>query len=102
LIEEVLLQGSGRTEEELVEDLLAHVFQSLPEAYQVEKIGTRDIKWECDCSYERLEQVLMTIGEEDLKTIIEEDGEAEMVCQFCTKRYHFEKEQLEKILEEIQ
>lgn len=101
LIEEVMLKGSGRTEEGLLDDLLTHVFEKMPEQYQVEKIGNREIKWECDCSRERLEQVLMTLGKDDLQTIIEEDGQAEMVCQFCTKKYHFEKNELEKILEEI-
>lgn len=101
LIEEVMLKSAGRMEEELLEDLLAHIFEKMPAEYQVEKIGDKEINWWCDCSRERLEQVLMTIGKEDLKTIIEEDGQAEMVCQFCTKKYHFEKSQLEKILEEI-
>lgn len=102
LIEEVMLKGLGRSEEGLLDDLLDHIFKDMPEEYKVEKIGNREIKWECDCSRERLEQVLMTIGEADLKKIIEEDGQAEMVCQFCTKKYHFEKDQLEKILEEMQ
>ena len=101
LIEETMLAGLGRTDEELVEDLMHRIFGSMPEEFQVEKLGSREIRWECDCSYERLEQVLMTIGEADLTSIIEEDGEAEMVCQFCRKKYHFEKSRLEKILEEI-
>ena len=101
LIEEVMIKASGRTEAELLEDLLVHIFEEMPEEYKVEKIGSREIKWECDCSRERLEQVLMTIGRDDLEKIINEDGHAEMVCQFCTKKYHFEKSELEKILEEI-
>ena len=59
---------------------------------------TRDMHWDCDCSMERLEKVLMTIGVQDLREIIEEDGQAEMVCQFCRKAYHFDKEHLERIL----
>ena len=55
--------------------------------------------WLCDCSMERLEKVLMTIGVQDLRQIIEEDGQAEMVCQFCCKKYHFDKEHLEAILQ---
>ena len=101
LIEEVMIKASGRTEAELLDDLLIHIFKELPEEYKVEKIGSRELKWECDCSRERLEQVLMTIGRDDLEKIINEDGQAEMVCQFCTKKYHFEKSELEKILEEI-
>ena len=57
--------------------------------------------WQCDCSEERLEKALMTIGEKDLTEIIEEDGEAELVCQFCLKKYHFDKDHLTRILASI-
>lgn len=99
LIEDVTEAGKGKTEEGLVHDLLAVIFKDMPEEYQVSAMGTREMHWVCDCSMERLEKVLMTIGVQDLKEIIEEDGQAEMVCQFCRKKYHFDKEHLEKILE---
>lgn len=102
LIEEVMLTGPGKTEEGLVEELLVKIFGEMPEEYQVEILGRREIRWNCDCSYERLEQVLMTIGRKDLQEILEEDGEAEMVCQFCTKKYHFDREKLTEILEELE
>lgn len=102
LIEEAMLAGPGKTEEGLLEDLLYKIFGSMPEEHQVEILGWRDIRWNCDCSYERLEQVLMTIGREDLREILEEDGEAELVCQFCTKKYHFDREKLTEILEELE
>lgn len=101
LIEEVMIKSLNRTEEGLLDELLIHIFENMPEEYKVDKIGDREIKWECDCSRERLEQVLMTIGRDDMEKIIKEDGHAEMVCQFCTKKYYFEKNELEKILEEI-
>lgn len=102
LIEEVLLKASGKTETQILDDLLANIFEEMPEEFKVKKIGSRELKWECDCSRERLEQVLMTIGKEDLEQIIKEDARAEMVCQFCRKKYQFDKAELEKILEEIQ
>ena len=43
----------------------------------------------------------MTIGRKDLTEIIEEDGQAELVCQFCESKYQFNKEELEQILEKI-
>ena len=99
LIEEVTAAGGGKTEEGLVHDLLDVIFKDMPEEYQVTAMETREMHWECDCSMERLEKVLMTVGVEDLRQIIEEDGQAEMVCQFCCKKYHFDKEHLEEILQ---
>lgn len=55
----------------------------------------------CDCSEERMEQALISIGRKDLKEIIDEDGKAELVCHFCRTRYQFGREQLEALLEQI-
>ena len=101
LIEEVTEAGKGKTEEGLVHDLLNTIFKDMPEEYQVEALEERDIQWNCDCSTDRMERALMSIGYTDLKEIIEEDGQAELQCQFCTKKYNFDKEQLEKLLEAI-
>ena len=101
IVEETVEAGKGKTEEGILQDMLDRVFGNMPEEFQVKVLGTRDLRWECDCSRERLEQVLMTIGRKDLTEIIEEDGQAELVCQFCLKKYHFTKEDLLKILESI-
>ncbi|QAT41879.1 Hsp33 family molecular chaperone HslO [Aminipila luticellarii] len=98
LIEEVLLQAAGKTEEGLLEALMAYIFKDMPEKYRPETLEFREIKWNCDCSEERLEQALMTIGRKDLTEILEEDGQAELVCQFCEKKYFFDKKHLEEIL----
>ena len=43
----------------------------------------------------------MTIGKEQLKELIKDDGKAEIKCQFCNKVYNFNKEELEEIFERI-
>lgn len=55
-------------------------------------------KYECDCSKERMEKALISLGEKELKKIIEEDGKLEMSCHFCNKKYNFNKEELENLL----
>lgn len=100
LIEEAEKLNVGKTPEAIMEGLLNTVFRDLPEEFAVEALEYRDIGWICDCSMERLEQVVMSIGSKDLKEIIEEDGEAELVCQFCGSKYHFDKDHLETLLEE--
>lgn len=101
LIDGVTESGAGKSETGLLQDLADAIFGQMPEEYQIEKLDEREILWNCDCSWQRLEKALMTIGKEDLKEIIEEEGEAELQCQFCLKKYHFDKEHLEKILEGI-
>lgn len=60
-----------------------------------------EIKYDCDCNKEKFEKGLISIGKEDLTKIIEEDGKAEIVCQFCNKKYNFSKEELENLLKKI-
>lgn len=76
---------------------------------QIAKIvtGDNDIKiiddtikpeYKCDCSREKIEKGLIAIGEKELQDIINTDGKAETVCLFCNKKYHFNKEELEKLI----
>ena len=97
LIERV--KGGGA--DESLRLLSQEIFGRIPQEFAIEELEIKNMDWNCDCSFERLEKILMTIGERDLKEIIEEDGEAELVCQFCLKKYKFDKAHLEKILASI-
>lgn len=101
IVEEATAQSDGQGEEKILSLMMDRIFGEMPDDYKVSGLEFRDLRWECDCSEERLEQVLMTIGEKDLSDIIEEDGQAELVCQFCCKKYHFDREHLERILASI-
>lgn len=81
--------------------ILKTIFQDMPEEFQVEPLEYRDLFWSCDCSTERMERALISIGEKDLREIYEEDGQAELVCQFCLSPYQFDRERLERLLAEI-
>lgn len=67
--------------------------------FEMEVKEKLDIALKCDCSEDRIEGALISLGEKELKGIIEEDGEAEVSCHFCNTKYKFNKEQLCKILE---
>ena len=53
--------------------------------------------YECKCSREKMENALVSIGKQEIRDIIDEQGEAEMTCQFCDKVYKFSREELEDI-----
>lgn len=99
IIEEAATAGAADID--LARQLLSNIFAGMPEEYEVEELEQREIRWECDCSRERIEAALTTIGENDLREIIEEDGQAELQCHFCLKKYDFDKEDLEAILDRI-
>ena len=56
-------------------------------------------KYKCGCSRERMEKALISIGKKELGDIINEQGSAEMTCQFCNNKYNFTKNELCTLLE---
>ena len=57
--------------------------------------------YECGCSKEKFAESLVTLGKKELTELIKEDEKAEIICQFCNKKYNFNKEELEEILNKI-
>ncbi|WP_027092165.1 Hsp33 family molecular chaperone HslO [Cohnella thermotolerans] len=60
---------------------------------------TIEPKFVCQCSQERVERTLISMGAEELRRLIEEDGEAEVQCHFCNEKYRFGRDQLSELLE---
>ena len=80
--------------------LLDIIFGKLPEEFRPRVLEERAISWLCDCSRERMEKALISIGKKDLSEIIEEDHGAELTCQFCRKKYRFTEPELIQLLQE--
>lgn len=57
--------------------------------------------YECDCSKEKIERGLISIGKIELQDIINTQGSIETTCHFCNKKYNFSKEELENLLKNI-
>ena len=55
-------------------------------------------EYKCNCSRERMERNLVSLGKKELQSIIDEQGKAELNCHFCKKTYTFNKPELEEIL----
>ena len=66
--------------------------------FELEILETHPISYRCYCSEERVTRALISMGKEELASMIAEQGEAELTCQFCDKVYHYTKEQLEALL----
>ena len=97
LTDEVCRDAEGRSVESIMEEFLKRAFLGLPDEFEVMPMDMLDIGWFCDCSEERLEQVVKSLGAKEIKNIIDEDGQAEITCQFCGTAYHFDRDHLEKL-----
>lgn len=61
-------------------------------------LNQAEIEYKCDCSRERVERALISMGEKELNEIIEEDGKCDVDCHFCNKKYHFNSDELNQLL----
>lgn len=59
-------------------------------------------RFRCDCSEERMEEALISLGKKELEEIVREDGKAELVCHFCRKKYQFDKNHLEALIKQME
>lgn len=59
------------------------------------------VEYYCNCSRERVEKALISLGKREIAKIIEEDGKATLHCHFCNKDYEFNEEDLMNILKKI-
>jgi molecular chaperone Hsp33 len=64
-------------------------------------LETKDIHFWCPCSKERTESVLMTLKPEEISSLMEQEEDVEVTCNFCNEHYHFSKDDLTKILEKM-
>jgi molecular chaperone Hsp33 len=53
----------------------------------LESLETRPVQFSCRCSLERVESTLCTLGAADIRSLAEEQGQAEVTCDFCMTRY---------------
>lgn len=84
----------GKSALELIRDVLGE--------FEIEVLETCPVEYRCYCSRERVVRALISMGTQEMKNLIEEQGQAEMTCQFCDQVYRFNREELEEILKQMQ
>ena len=84
------LLEEGNTPESLLEKVL--------EGFDVQINEKMDTRFHCNCSKERVEKALISIGRKELNEMIQEGKPIEMNCHFCNTNYNFTVEELKEIL----
>ena len=59
-------------------------------------LDEREVRYQCDCSRERTEQMLLSLGRKELEKLRDEDPHCEVVCHFCPTKYEFDLNKLVK------
>lgn len=82
----------GLTPEEILEEVLGKDNLKILETIPVE--------FKCQCSKERIGNAIISLGKDEIQSMIDEDGKAEAQCHFCNEMYHFPAEELKEMKEE--
>lgn len=72
--------------QDLIGDLQYHVLEKRP------------VKFQCNCTKERVSGALISLGREGFEEILE-DKQAELICHFCNEHYQFDEEELRELYE---
>ena len=73
--------SKGQTPEEMVDALLGTIVSRVVERGPV--------RFRCRCSRRKVQQVLISLGDAELREILAEQGQVEVLCNFCSARYVF-------------
>ena len=80
------LLREGKTPEDMMNLALA--------GFNPNVLDEREVQYKCDCSEERTEEMLLSLGRKELEKLRDEDPDCEVVCHFCHTKYHFDLNQL--------
>lgn len=76
------------------ETILDEVFRDLKHTL----LSKYPVRFECNCSRERTYEALVSLGREEIQSILDGEGQATVNCRYCHEEYVFTREDLEGIL----
>ena len=80
------LLREGKTPEDIMQLAMA--------GFDPQVLDERDVHYQCDCSRERTEEMLLSLGRKELVKLRDEDPNCEVVCHFCHTKYQFDLNEL--------
>jgi molecular chaperone Hsp33 len=87
------LLHKGKSPEEILELLFAGI------PYDI--LEKRALAFACSCSRERIERVLISMGQKELVSLREEQQGAEVTCEFCGEHYVFDEAEMDRLIAEV-
>jgi molecular chaperone Hsp33 len=96
--EHIEILANTVTEQELFDLDCEQLLYRLFNQEKVRLFDPEPVEFSCACSRSKIEKTLFAMGRTDLEEILAERGVIEVVCEFCSEQYHFDKVDVENIL----
>lgn len=92
--------ASMKSVTQMLEDglTLENMMQLALDGFDPEILDEQECAYSCNCSQERMERALISLGREELTAMAQEEPIAEVCCQFCERHHHVD---LKKLLEQL-
>ena len=85
------LLSQNKTPEEILEMLFSNI----------KILEKRELRYKCTCSKERVENMLIALGEKELEDFIKKKESVEVTCHFCRTKYTISLERIKELLKEL-
>ena len=82
--------NKGMTPEDILELILGQ--------FGLEILDKLDTRFHCDCSREKVEKALISVGKKELNDMVQEGKPVEVKCHFCNTPYVFDMEELKNLI----
>ena len=76
-----------------------HMLRQVMSDFDLKILESSEVEYRCYCSRERVERALLSLGADELASIVREQGGCQMNCQFCDTVYDFSAEELNAMID---
>ena len=76
-----------------------HLLRTVMSDFELKILESDPVEYRCYCSRERVERALISLGVDELESILREQGGCQMSCQFCDTLYDFSAQELQALID---
>ncbi|MBQ3533272.1 MAG: Hsp33 family molecular chaperone HslO [Oscillospiraceae bacterium] len=76
-----------------------HLLRTVMSDFDIRILEDSPVAYQCYCSRQRVERALISLGVEELESILREQGSCQLTCQFCDEVYDFSGEELQALID---
>lgn len=78
-----------------------HLLREVMSDFDLKILETSPVEYRCYCSLQRVERALISLGKDELRQILDEQGHCSMTCQFCDAVYDFSGDELKALIDSL-
>ena len=78
-----------------------HMLRQVMSDFDLKILETCPVEYRCYCSRQRVERALISLGRDELRQILDEQGHCSMTCQFCDAVYDFSGDELKALIDSL-